>query len=439
MPTSLLVLLGLVAAVLVPWLGWKWLDHRTNKVGQALHDDSMSLGEELVPISLHPDVKPDQCIGSGACTKACPEDEVLMMVDGQARLVNPLSCVGHGECMRACPVGAIALVFGTATRGVELPRVSTTFETTQQGVYIVGELGGMGLIRNAIEQGRQAAMAIIKSGRRSVVADFDAIIVGAGPAGIAASLALMSHGLRIQMVEQGQYGGTIRHYPRAKLVMSGHLDFPGYGKIRRKTMSKEDLIELWDDIRDRMKFPVREGEKIERIAKTPAGWAVSSATWNSTAPNVILALGRRGAPRELGVPGEELNKVHYRVIEPDPFKDKHVLIVGGGNAAADCALALAEAGENYCRSVSISYRKHEFMRMRSSVRARLLKFVDGGQINAYLGTEVSLIEPAMVTLRSAEGEHQLINDAVIIQIGGTLPNELLRSVGIELVEKFAEA
>lgn len=164
-------------------------------------------------------------------------------------------------------VGAISLVFGTATRGVELPRVNTNFETSQQGIYIVGELGGMGLIRNAIEQGRQAAMAIVKS-RRSVVADYDAIVVGAGPAGISASLALISHGgLRIQIVEQGLYGGTIRHYPRAKIVMSGNLDFPGYGKVLRQTMSKEDLVELWDDIRARMQFPVREGERSNALPR----------------------------------------------------------------------------------------------------------------------------------------------------------------------------
>lgn len=437
MDTSTLVLVGLVAVVVIPWLLWKWIDHRKNRYGQVLHKDIAALGDDIVPISLHPEVKLETCIGSGACTRACPEHEVLMLVDGHAKLVNPLSCVGHGECLRACPVGAISLVFGTATRGVELPRVNTNFETSQQGIYIVGELGGMGLIRNAIEQGRQAAMAIIKSGRRSVVADYDAIVVGAGPAGISASLALISHGLRIQIVEQGLYGGTIRHYPRAKIVMSGNLDFPGYGKVRRQTMSKEDLVELWDDIRARMQFPVREGEKIERIAKTDAGWAVSSAGWNSTAPNVILALGRRGAPRELGIPGEELNKVHYRVIEPEPFADKHVLIIGGGNAAADCAIALADAGAS--KSISISYRKQEFLRMRLSVRQRLMQLIEGGQVNAYLGSEPLSIAETTVTLKGDKGEFALVNDAVIVQIGGTLPNDLLRSVGIELVEKFAEA
>jgi thioredoxin reductase (NADPH) len=448
--TTLLWALALVAFVSIPYLLWRRADLRRDQRGVQLHEDIAAIGHELVPVSLHPELLTDSCIGSGSCITACPEDQVLAMVHGQMKLVNPLSCVGHGECLKACPVQAIKLVFGTATRGVELPRLSATFESTQAGIYIVGELGGMGLIRNAIAQGRQAAQAILKSGRRAATGQLDAIVVGAGPAGIAASLALMNHGLKIQILEQGEYGGTIKHYPRAKLVMSGTLDLPGYGSIRRKTMSKEDLVQLWDDIRAKMQFPVREGTRVERIvANAPAWsertkawergqtWTVHAPQWQGAAANVVLALGRRGAPRTLGIPGEELDKVCYRVIEPEPFAGKHVLIVGGGNAAADCALALADAG--ICKSLGLSYRKPELLRMRASVRARLQQCIDTGLVTAHLSSEVVSIEEKSVVLKTNNGLQRLNNDSVVIQIGGTSPNDLLKSAGIELVEKFAEA
>lgn len=98
----------------------------------------------------------------------------------------------------------------------------------------------MGLIRNAVEQGRQAAQAIVKSGRRGQGGDLDAIVIRAGPVpGIAAALASTAHGLRVQLVEQDLFGGTITHYPRAKVVMTGLFELAGYGTVRRKTMSKE--------------------------------------------------------------------------------------------------------------------------------------------------------------------------------------------------------
>ena len=228
----------------------------------------------------------------------------------------------------------------------------------------------MGLIRNAVEQGRQAAEAIAKSGRRGGPGDLDVIVVGAGPAGISCALAAASRtGCRVPIVEQERYGGTIAHYPRAKVVMTGSFELPGYGTVRRKTMSKEQLLALWTDIRERTQLPVQEGVRVESIRAEGSAWRVIADTWQDRAAAVVLALGRRGAPRQLGVPGEELPKVAYRLLEPEPFAGKHVLVVGGGNAAADCAIALADAG--VCASVALSYRRAELARLRSSVRAAI--------------------------------------------------------------------
>ncbi len=431
------MLLGLAAAAAIPY--WLWSRHEASKRHRArcVEADIAELGDDAVPNSIHPAIDLDECIGSGACVRACPEHDVIGITDGRARLINPLACVGHGACMAACPVGAISLVFGTATRGVELPRVSPSFETTCAGVYVVGELGGMGLIRNAVEQGRQAADAIARSGRRGGPGELDAIVVGAGPAGIATTLGLMAHGLRVVLVEQDQFGGTIRHYPRAKVVMTGTLDLPGYGKVRRRTMTKEGLIELWDDIRARTSLPVQEGVRIVELAAAGSAWRARAEQWDDVAASVVLALGRRGAPRQLGVPGEEGLNVHYRMTEPEPFAGQRVLVVGGGNAAADCALGLAASG--LPAEVGLSYRRASLGRLRGSVREQIEAAFARGSIVAHLETEVVAIAPQHVALRGPTGLRDLPCDAVIVQIGGTSPRDLLRGIGIELVEKRGEA
>jgi len=432
-----LILLGLVVAVGIPYIAWTRMEARSHAKAATVHEETEALGDEVVPVSIHPEIDLDACIGSGACVRACPEDEVLAITDGRARLVHPMSCIGHSACMSACPVGAIKLVFGTATRGIELPKLSAGFETTRPGIYVVGELGGMGLIRNAVEQGRQAAEAIAKSGRRGGAGDLDAIIVGAGPSGIAAALALVARGMKIVVLEQDKFGGTITHYPRAKVVMTGSLELPGYGTVRRATMSKEDLVELWTDIRTRTNLPVHEGVRVETIETEGNAFRVRGGSFHDRAANVVLALGRRGAPKQLGVPGEQLAKVVYRVIEPELFAAKRVLVVGGGNAAADCAIALAEHGG--CSSVALSYRRTELARVRASVCDRLEALVARGRVRMLLGTELAAITEHHVMLRSKTGIDQLDNDHVVVQIGGTAPSQLLRSIGIELVEKRGEA
>ncbi len=435
--TPFLVVLGMVAVAGVPYLAWALLEARKHRRAAIIHEDTLALGDELVPASIHPLVDLDECIGSGACVRACPEKDILAITDGRARLLNPLSCIGHSACMQACPVGAIKLVFGTATRGVELPRLTPSFETSQNGIFVIGELSGVGLIRNAMEQGRQAAATIAKSGRRGRPGELDAIVVGAGPAGIGAALALLAHGLKVQIVDQDRYGGTITHYPRAKVVMTGAFELPGYGSVRRKTMTKEQLLALWTDIRERIQLDIKEGQRVEAIHADGPSWRVVGPGWQDRAAAVVLALGRRGAPKELGVPGEELAKVSYRLIEPEPFAGQHVLIVGGGNAAADCAIALAKA--KLCASVSISYRRPELARLRALVRAEMERCFAAGTIVPLLATEVIAIAERHVTLKTPDGVQQVINDRVIVQVGGQPPSALLRTIGIELVEKRGEA
>lgn len=333
---------------------------------------------------------------------------------------------------------AIELVFGTATRGVELPVVDETFQTSLSGVYVVGELGGMGLIRNAIRQGQEVGEYIHKSKRRGSGDAYDTIVVGAGPAGISATLQLIKDGQRVLLLEREAFGGTITHYPRAKVVMTGHLDLPGYGRVKRRTMSKEQLIELWNDIRAKIDVPLREGELVSELAQGSDGmWEVSSTSGLYRAANVVLALGRRGSPRKLGVPGEDAQKVSYRVLEPEAFAGKNVLVVGGGNAAAECALALAEQGG--CASVTISYRRPEFARLRGQVRDRLQSLIADGRVTAAMDSNVVRVDDGSIGLRFGDGrETAVANDEVVVQIGGTPPSSLLEKFGIDLVTKHGE-
>jgi thioredoxin reductase/NAD-dependent dihydropyrimidine dehydrogenase PreA subunit len=429
---------GVVAVAFALYLAWGIRERRRHAGDVAVAEDVAALGVDAAPVSIHPRIDPDRCIGSGACVEACPEERVLGFLQGQASLINPLACIGHGACMAACPVHAIELVFGTATRGVELPQVGPDFQTNQPGVYVAGELGGMGLIRNAVEQGRQAAAQIARGGRRGARDSLDAVVIGAGPAGLSAALQLIEEGLRVEVLEQGELGGSIRHYPRAKVVMTGVLDIPRHGKVRARTMSKEELLGLWGQIQGRGDVPIRTGERVEQISPLPSGeWLIRSSGGETRAANVVLALGRRGAPRRLDVPGEDLAKVCYRLLEPAEFAGKHVLVVGGGNAAADVVVGLAAAGR--CASLAVSYRRAAFARLRPSVRAELEGLIAGGRVRALLPTEVMAIAPATVTLARPDGTRfEIENDAVVVQVGGTTPTELLRGVGIHTVEKRGE-
>ena len=404
----------------------------------AMLDDLAAMGEVL-PDSIYPRIDFNKCIGSGACVRACPEKNVISIAAGVVRLTNPLACVGHGACESACPVGAIQLVFGTAKRGVELPRLDPSFQTTRPGVYVIGELGGMGLIRNAVMQGSQAADHILEGTRRSNDDALDAIVVGAGPAGISATLRLAEEGLRVMVVDREKFGGTIMHYPRAKVVMTGTLPLPAYGAVKKRRMSKEQLVELWNDVRAKTNLPVVEGELVEGIEEGADGMYIVRSEGGKTrrAANVLLALGRRGSPRKLGVPGEEQSKVVYRVIEPSEFKDKHMLVVGGGNSAVETALALADQGG--CKSVAISYRRNAFGRCRGDNKDLIAKAIDEGRIRGLLETTVQSIEEDRVLLKDASGSPiEIPNDGTVIQIGGTPPGKILGAFGVDVVMKHGE-
>lgn len=439
--SSSLSLGALILLALLLYWWWGRADQRKEAVASSVLMDIQAMGD-VVATSLSPRIDPSLCIGSGACVSACPEKNIIGLVRGQARLLNPLGCIGHGACANACPVRAIELVYGTKTRGVELPVVDENFQTGRPGVYIAGELGGMGLIRNAVLQGRQAVDHIISGGprgpRRGGADGLDVIVVGAGPAGISATLRAMEAGLRVLLIDREGFGGTILHYPRAKVVMTGLLDFPLFGKVSSRQLSKEQLIALWEQIRARFSPPFISGEVVTSLEQRVDGaWGVVTDRAVRYAANVVLALGGRGSPQKLGAPGEERSKVAYRLLEPREFAGRHVLVVGGGNSAVESALSLAEHGA--CASVAISYRRSEFARCRAENRRRIDGMIAQRAVRAHFETEVVDIGEGDVTLRGPAGLlGKIANDSLIVQVGGTPPAKLLGSLGIALITKYGE-
>ena len=378
------------------------------------------------PLTLHPVIDTNKCIGSSACIKACPE-HALGIVRGKAVLIQPDHCIGHGACESACPVEAITLVFGTEKRGIDIPQVKPTFETNVSGIYIAGELGGMGLIRKGVDQGQRAIETIRKN--KSKGSDLDVVIVGAGPAGISASLAAKEAGLRFVTVEQeDSLGGSIYHYPRRKVAMTAPMTLPIVGKFNKYEISKEELLTFWTRITLDNGIKINFTERMEAITKAGGGFVVKTSKASYKTKNILLAIGRRGTPRKLGVAGEEQEKVVYRLIDAEQYRGMHVLVVGGGDSAAEAALSIAaERGT----TVSVTSRGDEILtRPKEKNRMRLKEFATQGKLKIFLNASVKQIGKDTVTVEQEGKSCSLKNDAIIVCAGGTLPTPMLKEIGV---------
>lgn len=407
---------------------------RKARRARKIYQDAVDSGL-LEPASLHPVIDYTLCLGCATCIKACPEKSVLGLIENRARLITPSSCIGHGACKTACPTQAIELVFGTETRGVDIPLVGKDFQTTVQGIYIAGELGGMGLIRNAIEQGRQAVEAIAGNSRRGSGQQLDILIVGAGPAGISAGMAASEMGLDYQVLEQDTVGGTIAHYPRGKVVMTAPARLPIVGEFHFGETSKEDLMKFWTDTVDKAGLKVATGSRVEAIERTDEGFIVHAGE-HYRARNVLLAIGRRGTPRKLGVPGEEHSKVVYRLVDPGQYRDSRVVVVGGGDSALEAAISLSEEPGT---EVLLSYRGPAFNRVKGKNRERLAAAREAGQLEVEMESQLQNISPTKIRLQTSNGVMERSNDAVIVCAGGILPTTFLEKVGIEVETRFGTA
>jgi thioredoxin reductase/NAD-dependent dihydropyrimidine dehydrogenase PreA subunit len=385
------------------------------------------------PASLHPVIDSSRCLGCGSCVSACPEKNVLGVIDNRSELVSPTNCIGHGACKTACPVNAITLVFGTSERGIDIPIVAPDFETNVPGIFIAGELGGMGLIRNAIEQGRQAMTSIIDRCHKDSRPLLDVVIIGAGPAGLSASLAAQESKLRFVTLEQDSFGGTVSHFPRGKIVMTAPVLLPLIGMVKFREISKESLLEFWKDVITKTGVQINYRERVESITTTDSGLEIRTPGNVYRAKSVLLAIGRRGTPRKLGVAGEDSAKVVYRLVDPEQYRGQQVLVVGGGDSALEAAISIAELPDTV---VSLSYRSGSFSRAKEKNRRRVEALKNSGALNVLMNSSVREVYDHSIEIEQQGSLIDLANDTVIVCAGGILPTPFLKATGIQVETKY---
>jgi len=399
------------------------------------HARRMVEAQDVLPVTakgMHPHIDSALCIGCGSCTTVCPEGDVLAMAGGKAVIANLQRCIGHERCAEACPMGAITMVRGSFIEP-GTPRLTDEYETTIDNLFIVGELGGLPLIRNAVNQGRQCIDIIAKRLSRkrlatSITNVYDVVIVGAGPAGISASLRAIEQKLSYITIEADEVGGTVAKFPRHKVVTTTPLDFPIFGKLDRTEMPKEHLLAFWDMVLNRADFNVCADSRVLDIRKSrPGVFCVRTATRQYWARTVVLATGRAGNPKKLEIPGENLSKVMYRLIEAEHYMDKRILVVGGGDSAVEAALALSRQPGN---KVTISYRRREFTRIKKRNEQLIRESVDRGVIESVFESMPTEITKDSVVLEVRRSPRALANDLVWIFAGGVPPQEFLHKIGV---------
>jgi thioredoxin reductase/ferredoxin len=431
--TSYVIGIVLISAIVYFYL--KFNAKKSNQISRKI-EKARELGFHE-PLSLHPVINQDICIGSGACVAACPEHDILGIVNGKGTTINASRCVGHGACFHACPVQAITLCIGTERRGVELPHISQEFETTISGLFVAGELGGMGLIKNAVEQGKQAICNLSEKITPSNNGIYDIIIIGAGPAGISASLEATKRKLKILTLEQDTLGGTVSNFPRQKIVMTNPMDLPLYGKLKLFETSKAELLGIWNEVLSKNNIVINELEKVESVHKVNNHFEIKTNKGSYKSSGVLLALGRRGSPRKLGVPGEGKEKVAYRLLEPEMIHEKNVLVVGGGDSAIESALILADEKNH----VTLSYRKETFSRLKPKNLEKIENAISNKEVNVIFNSSVREILDDKVIIKLNDRNEELVieNDLVYIFAGGVLPTKFLEQIGIHITKKFGDA
>jgi thioredoxin reductase len=297
----------------------------------------------------------------------------------------------------------------------------------------------MGLIRKAADQGAKAVGSVQSRirGKGAAGFDYDLVIVGAGPAGLGASLAATAAKLRYVTLEQETtLGGSVLHYPRAKIAMTAPVNLPLVGKVKFTEVSKEKLLEFWNGVVSTHGLKVVFGERMTGMKAVDGGFELRTEKKQYRTATVLLAIGRRGTPRKLGVDGEDLPKVVYRLLEPEQYRGQHVLVVGGGDSAVEAGLALAELPDV---KVTLSYRGDAFSRIKTKNRTRLEQAIAKRSLTVALGSKIKKVTANEVVIVSGENEAAIPNDAAIVCAGGELPTKLLQAVGVTVESHYGMA
>ena len=385
------------------------------------------------------DINDDRCTGCDACVAVCPTN-VLDLVSNKSRVLRFEDCIQCEACMFACPTEALVMFpEGGQPPPLKVPEIDETFQTAVPGQYLIGEVAGKPLVKNAANLGRAVVEHMLQTGLRAGMigqddSNVDVAIVGSGPGGLSAALSCIQRGLSYVVLEKEQLlASTIARYPKGKLVMAEPYDTVNVSLLPVFDSSKEQLIPIWKELIDRVGVRIQQGESVEAVQRGGDGvFEVRTTVAAYRAQRVVLSIGTRGKPRTLQVPGENLPKVFSLLDDPDDWRGRNVLVVGGGDSACEAALALADAGAK----VTMSYRGKGFNRAAPKNKQAIEQYASGGRIKAKLGSQVLQFDAESVTLALGDGSQKRYpNDGAFVLIGADPPIAWLEKLGVRFVER----
>jgi thioredoxin reductase/ferredoxin len=403
------------------------------------HHGHLAPAQVVGPRILVHDINDDRCTGCDACVAVCPTN-VLDLVANKSRVLRFEDCIQCEACMFACPTEALVMFpEGAHPPPLKVPEMDENFMTAVPGQYLIGEVAGKPLVKSAANLGRAVVEHMLATGMQPGVfgdsgTEVDVAIVGSGPGGLSAALSCIQRNLTYVVLEkEQQIASTIARYPKGKLVMAEPYDTANLSLLPVFDSSKEQLIPIWQELLERVQVAVRLGESVETVQQQRDGtFEVRSTVATYRAQRVVLSIGTRGKPRTLQVPGENLPKVFSLLEDPDEWRGRNVLVVGGGDSACEAALALADAGAK----VIISYRGKGFQRAAPKNKQAMEQYAHEGRIKAKLGSQVLAFEPDSVTIALGDGtQKRYPNDGAFVLIGADPPVAWLEKMGIRFIER----
>jgi thioredoxin reductase (NADPH) len=394
------------------------------------------------------DINDDRCTGCDACVSVCPTN-VLDLVSNKSRVLRFQDCIQCEACMWACPTEALVMFpEGGEPPKLKVPELDENFQTMVPGQYLIGEVAGKPLVKNAANLGRAVIEHALKNGleagkiagKRAEGSDakqvtaVDVAIVGSGPGGLSAALTCMQRGLSYVVLEKEQLiASTVSRYPKGKFVMAEPYDTQNLSLLPVMDSSKEQMVAHWKELVERVGLRINQGEAVETVKKTGDGtFDIRTTVASYRASRVVLATGTRGKPRTLQVPGENLPKVVNLLDDPDEFRGKSVLVIGGGDSAVEAAMALADAGAK----VIASYRGKSFNRCQAKNKQAIESYAAENRLKIKFGSQVVSFDEANVVIALDDGsQKQYPNDATFVLIGADPPIAWLEKLGVKFVER----
>lgn len=426
---AVLVPLVLLGVALVLAASSHWASRR-----RAAKEGAQKAANDAKPILVH-SINDDRCVGCDACIAVCPTD-VLELVSNKAKVLRFGDCIQCEQCVWACPTQALVMHRDDAEPPpIKMPNLDPYYQTEVEGMYLVGEVAGKPLVKNAANAGRAVVEDMRRRGLRARAGDpnaVDVLIVGSGPAGLSAALTCIHYGLRYVVVEkEGIVASTIARYPKGKDVMVEPYDTKNVSFLPVFDSRKEELLPVWNDLFRRVGLSVRTNEAVESIQKVGGGaFSVKTTAGVYVAQRVVLATGTRGKPRRLDVAGENQPRILSLLDDPAADRGKDVLVVGGGDSAVEAAIALADAGAR----VTLSYRGDSFSRAQGKNRDQIKAYGRDGKVTVLLSSRVESFGKADAALVLGDGRHVSIsNDVSYVLIGSDAPVAWLERLGVTYV------